>query len=65
MQDKKALLKREDKKMKVVIIIAIVLVALFLLSLIIYYFNLDMKMSAVMEKMLTGRYDKMKRDKKL
>lgn len=51
--------------MKVVIIIAIVLVALFLLSLIIYYFNLDMKMSAVMEKVLTGRYDKMKRDKKL
>ena len=33
--------------LKVLAIIAIVLVALFLLTLVIYFFNLDMKFAAV------------------
>lgn len=43
--------------LKVLAIIAIVLVALFLLTLVIYFFNLDMKFSAVLIKPLTAYYN--------
>lgn len=43
--------------LKVLAIIAIVLVALFLLTLVIYFFNLDMKFAAVLTKPLTAYYN--------
>ena len=43
--------------LKVLAIIAVVLVALFLLTLVIYFFNLDMKFAAVLIKPLTAYYN--------
>ena len=43
--------------LKVLAIIAIVLVALFLLTLVIYFFNLDMKSAAALIKPLTAYYN--------
>lgn len=43
--------------LKVLAIIAIVLVALFLLTLVIYFFNLDMKFAATLIKPLTAYYN--------
>lgn len=43
--------------LKVVMIIAIVFVCLFLLTLVIYFFNLDMKFTASLIKPLTAWYD--------
>ena len=43
--------------LKVLALIAIVLVALFLLTLVIYFFNLDMKFAAVLIKPLTAYYN--------
>mgnify|MGYP000883049143 FL=1 len=43
--------------LKVLAIIAILLVALFLLTLVIYFFNLDMKFAAVLIKPLTAYYN--------
>lgn len=49
--------------LKVILIIACVLVALFLLSLLVFFFNLDMKMAAKLGDLLSGHYDKVKRDR--
>ena len=43
--------------LKVLAIIAILLVALFLLTLVIYFFNLDMKFAADLIKPLTAYYN--------
>lgn len=43
--------------LKVLAIIAIVFVALFLLTLVIYFFNLDMKFAATLIKPLTSYYN--------
>ena len=43
--------------LKVLAIIAIVLVVLFLLTLVIYFFNLDMKFAAALIKPLTAYYN--------
>ena len=43
--------------LKVLAIIAIVFVALFLLTLVIYFFNLDMKFAACLIKPLTAYYN--------
>ena len=43
--------------LKVLAIIAIVLVVLFFLTLVIYFFNLDMKFAAVLIKPLTAYYN--------
>ena len=52
--------------LKVLAIIAIVFVALFLLTLVIYFFNLDMKLAASLIKPLTSYYNwsKNRREKK-
>ena len=50
---------------KVLLIIAIVLAALFALSLIVYFFNLDMKLSSLMPPILTKHYDRIKRQKRV
>ena len=43
--------------LKVLAIIAVVLVALFFLTLVIYFFNLDMKFAACLIKPLTAYYN--------
>lgn len=47
--------------LKTLSIIAIVFVALFLLSLIIYFFNIDMKMSSKIQPLINKWYDHHKR----
>ncbi len=47
--------------LKVISIIAIVLVALFLLTLVVYFFNLDMKIASKMQPLLNKWYDRYKR----
>lgn len=51
--------------LKVLLIIAIVFAALFVLSLIMYFFNLDMKLSSLMPPILTKHYDRIKREKRV
>ena len=52
--------------LKIIGIIVLVLVVLFLLSLLIYFFNLDMKFASKLIKPLTAYYDwaKQRRDAK-
>lgn len=49
----------------VLLIIAIVLVAFFVLTFLVYFFNLDMKLMALIEPIFLKHYDKIKRDKHL
>ena len=49
----------------VFLIMLCVLVALFLLSLVIYFFNLDMKIMVKMMPFLSKHYDRIKRDRHL
>lgn len=49
----------------VILIILIVVVALFLLSFIVYFFNLDIKLTSSLEPILMKHYDKKKRERKL
>ena len=51
--------------LKALLIIAIVFAALFVLSLIVYFFNLDMKLSSLMPPILTKHYDRIKRKKRV
>lgn len=46
----------------VLLIIAIVLVCLFVLSFIVYFFNLDMKLTTAIEPLMLKHYDKIERD---
>ena len=50
---------------KILGIAAIVVVALFVLSFIVYFFNLDMKLTAALEPLFLKHYDKIKRDRHL
>jgi hypothetical protein len=49
----------------VLLIIAIVILCLFVLTLVVYFFNLDMKLTAALEPLFLKHYDKIKRDKHL
>ena len=49
----------------VLLIIVIVLVALFVLTFTVYFFNLDMKLTAALYPLFQKHYDKVKRDKHL
>lgn len=49
----------------VLLVIAIVLVALFVLTFTVYFFNLDMKLTAALYPHFEKHYDKVKRDKHL
>ena len=51
--------------MKALLIILIVFVCLFLLSLIVYFFNLDMKLTSALQPLLAKHYDKIKKDRKI
>ena len=46
-------------------IIVIVLVVLFVLTFTVYFFNLDMKLTAAIEPWLLKHYDKIDRDQHL
>ncbi|SCX97210.1 hypothetical protein [Butyrivibrio sp. INlla14] len=46
-------------------IIAIVLVVFFVLTFTVYFFNLDMKLTAAIEPWLLKHYDKIDRDQHL
>lgn len=52
--------------LKILLIIFIIFVSLFLLTLLIYFFNLDMKFASLLIKPLTWWYDwsKKRRDNK-
>ena len=52
--------------LKIILIILAVLFVLFLLSLVIYFFNLDMKFAAAMTPVMNKYYDwqKYRREKK-
>lgn len=45
----------------IMVVLAIILIALFLLSLIVYFFNLDMKMSSMIQPIINKWYDRHKR----
>lgn len=49
----------------ILLIVAIVIVCLFLLTFVVYFFNLDMKMTAALQPLFEKHYDKVKRDKHL
>lgn len=46
----------------ILLIVLIVLASLFVLSFIVYFFNLDMKLTALIEPILQKHYDRIKRD---
>ena len=51
--------------MKALLVIACVLVGLFLLSLVVYFLNLDMKLSASLGPFMKRHYGRIKRDRRL
>ena len=56
---------RGKNMLKVLLIIAIILLCLFVLSLIVYFFNLDMKLTSAIQPLLEKHYDKIKRNRKI
>lgn len=50
---------------KIMLIIGIVAVCLFVLSFLVYFFNLDMKLTAKLAPLFEKHYDKIDRDKHL
>ncbi len=50
--------------LKIILIILAVFLALFLLSLVIYFFNLDMKLAAAMTPIMIKYYDWRRRRRK-
>lgn len=51
--------------LKILGIAAIVVAALFVLTFVVYFFNLDMKLTAALETIFLKHYDKIKRDRHL
>ncbi|SEK96182.1 hypothetical protein SAMN02910377_02305 [Pseudobutyrivibrio ruminis] len=51
--------------LKILGIIAIVLICLWILSMIVYFFNLDMKLTSALQPLLAKHYDKIKKDRKI
>lgn len=54
-----------DRIKKIVKFMLIAFVAVFLLSWIVYFFNLDMKASVYLKKLMDKVYDMRKRDRRL
>lgn len=50
------------KLLKILLIAVIAVVALFVVTFTVYFFNLDMKLTAAIEPLLLKHYDKIKRD---
>ncbi len=51
--------------LKILGIVIIVIAVLFVLSFLVYFFNLDMKLTAALEPLFLKHYDKIKRDRHL
>ena len=51
--------------LQIIKIVAIVIVALFALTFTVYFFNLDMKLTAAIYPWLEKQYDKVDRDQHL
>ena len=51
--------------LKIFGIAALVAVIFFVVTFIVYFFNLDMKLTAALEPLFLKHYDKIKRDKHL
>lgn len=51
--------------LKIIGIAALVAVIFFVVTFIVYFFNLDMKLTAALEPLFLKHYDKIKRDKHL
>ena len=51
--------------LKILGIAAIVVAALFVLTFVVYFFNLDMKLTAALEPIFLKHYDNIKRDRHL
>lgn len=51
--------------LKILGIAAIVVAALFVLTFVVYFFNLDMKLTTALEPIFLKHYDKIKRDRHL
>ena len=51
--------------LKILGIVVIVIAVLFVLSFLVYFFNLDMKLTAALEPLFLKHYDKIKRDRHL
>ena len=51
--------------LKILLIIVITVVSLFVLSFLVYFFNLDMKLTAKLAPLFEKHYDKIDRDKHL
>lgn len=50
---------------KIISTVLIVVAALFVVTFTVYFFNLDMKLTAAIEPLLLKHYDKIKRDSHL
>ena len=48
--------------LKILLIVVLVVIGLFLLTFAVYFFNLDMKLTAKLEPIMLKHYDKIKRD---
>ena len=51
--------------LKILAIAALVVVTFFVVTFVVYFFNLDMKLTAALEPLFLKHYDKIKRDKNL
>ena len=51
--------------LKIIGIAALVAVIFFVVTFIVYFFNLDMKLTAALEPLFLKHYDNIKRDKHL
>lgn len=51
--------------LKILGIAALIAVIFFLITFTVYFFNLDMKLTATLEPLFLKHYDKIKRDKHL
>ena len=51
--------------LKILCIAALVVVIFFVVTFTVYFFNLDMKLTAALEPLFLKHYDKIKRDKHL
>ena len=56
---------RRFNMLKALIIIAIVFLCLFVFSFIVYFFNLDMKLTSSLQPLLEKHYDNIKRERKI
>ena len=53
------------KIIKSLAVILVVFVCLFVLSFIVYFFNLDMKLTSALQPVLEKHYDNIKRERRI